>query len=274
MMLPAPSSAQDNHSNAAEYRFTASSRRRLEREVMRIDLNCDMGENIGNDEDIMPYIASANIACGFHAGDEMSMRNTVRLAKKYGVVVGAHPGWKDLEGFGRREMSLAPDKVEALMLYQIGALYAIAKAEGVELRHVKPHGALYNQAAKDKGLASVIARAVKRFSTDLILVGLAGSSLVEAGIEAGLQVANEGFPDRNYNPDGTLVSRKQANAIIESSKEVAVHAVKLAQQGINLGGQSIRVDTLCLHGDHPRAAQNAKSVREALEKSNIEIAGL
>jgi UPF0271 protein len=171
-------------------------------------------------------------------------------------------------------MSLPPDEVEALMLYQIGALYAIAKAEGVELRHVKPHGALYNQVAKDKILASAITRAVKRFSADLILVGLADSSLTEAGSEAGLKVASEGFPDRNYNPDGTLVSRKQANAIIESSEDVAVHALKLSQQGINVGGQSIRVDTLCLHGDHPRAAQNAKLVREALEKSNIEIAGL
>lgn len=241
---------------------------------MKVDLNCDMGEKVGSDEDIMPYITSANIACGFHAGDEMSMQNTVGLAKRYGVAVGAHPGWKDLEGFGRKEMSLSPDEVEALVLYQIGALHAIAKAEGVELRHVKPHGALYNQAAKDRGLASAIAGAVKRFSADLILVGLAGSGLIEAGIAAGLRVANEGFPDRNYNPDGTLVSRKQANAIIESSEEVAVHAVKLAQEGINIGGQSIRVDTICLHGDHPRAAQNAKLVREALEKSMIKIAGL
>jgi UPF0271 protein len=241
---------------------------------MKIDLNCDMGENVGTDEDIMPYITSANIACGFHAGDEMSMQTTVRLAKRYGVAVGAHPGWKDLEGFGRREMSLSADEVEALVLYQIGALYAIAKAEGMELHHVKPHGALYNQAAKDKILASAIARAVKQFSTDLILIGLAGSGLIEAGIAAGLRVAREGFPDRNYNPDGSLVSRKQANAIIESSEDVAVHALKLSQQGINVGGQSIRVDTLCLHGDHPRAAQNAKLVREALEKSNIEIAGL
>jgi UPF0271 protein len=241
---------------------------------MKIDLNCDMGENIGNDEDIMPYITSANIACGFHAGDEMSMRTTVRLAKRYGVAVGAHPSWKDVEGFGRREMSLPLDEVEALVLHQISALHAIAKAEGVELRHVKPHGALYNQAAKDKILARAIAGAVKRFSADLILVGLAGSGLIEAGVEAGLMVASEGFPDRNYNPDGTLVSRKQANAIIESSEEVAVQAVKLAQYGIDMGGRYIRVDTLCLHGDHPRAAQNARLVREALEKSKIGIAGL
>jgi UPF0271 protein len=238
---------------------------------MKIDLNCDMGENIGNDEDILPYITSANIACGFHAGDEMSMRKTVRLAKKYGVVVGAHPGWKDREGFGRREMSLSSDEVEALVLYQIGAIYAIAKAESVELHHVKPHGALYNQAAQDPVLASAVVRAVKRFSPDLLLVGLAGSALIEAGLETGLRVAGEGFPDRNYNLDGTLVSRKQANAIIESPEDVAVHAIRLARGGIEFHGQHVRVDTLCLHGDHPHAAQNAKLVREALEKSGIEV---
>ena len=241
---------------------------------MKIDLNCDMGENIGDDEDIMPYITSANIACGFHAGDEKSMQRTIRLAKQYGVAVGAHPSWKDAENFGRREMSLLPDEVEALILYQIGALAAISRSEGVEMRHVKPHGALYNQAAKDKVLASTIARAIKRFSRYLILVGLAGSSLFEAGFDLGLRVANEGFPDRNYNPDGTLVSRKQSNAILQSPEDVALHAVELAQNGIDFAGQRVRLDTLCLHGDHPQAAQNAKQVRDALEKSGIEIAAL
>jgi len=233
---------------------------------MTIDLNCDMGENIGNDEDIMPYITSANIACGFHAGDSRTMQITVRLAKKYGVAVGAHPGWLDVEGFGRREMSLSPDEVESLILYQVGALYAIARAEGVELIHVKPHGALYNQAAKDKVLANAIARAVKSFSGDLVLVGLAGSGLIEAGLEVGLKVANEGFPDRNYNPDGTLVSRKESHAIIESPDEVAAHALELIQNGILFGEKRVRVDTLCLHGDHPRAAENAKLIHEALAK--------
>ena len=232
---------------------------------MKIDLNCDMGENIGNDEDLMPYITSANIACGFHAGDEMSMRLTVRLAKKYGVAVGAHPSWKDMEGFGRREMTLPPDEVESLILYQIGEFAAIAKSEGVEMRHVKPHGALYNQAAKDKVLSRAIARAVKRFSRELVLFGLAGSGLIEAGVEVGLKVANEGFPDRNYNPDGTLVSRQQASAMIESPEEVAIHAVQLAQEGIDFSGRHVNVDTLCLHGDHPGAAQNAKLVHDALE---------
>lgn len=232
---------------------------------MNIDLNCDMGENIGNDEDIMPYITSANIACGFHAGNSKSMQSTVRLAKRYSVAVGAHPSWLDLEGFGRREMSLPLDEVEALMLYQIGALHAIAKAEGMELSHVKPHGALYNQAAKNDVLADAIARAVKRFSRELILFGLAGSSLVRAGIEAGLKVANEAFPDRNYNPDGTLVSRKEAHALIHSPDEVVKHAVDLVQNGILFGDTRIQVDTLCLHGDNPEAAQNAKLIHDTLK---------
>jgi UPF0271 protein len=247
--------------------------------AVKIDLNCDMGESfgrysLGNDEAIMPFITSANIACAMHAGDPLVMRQTVRLAKQHGVAVGAHPGWPDLQGFGRRELSLASDEVEAFVLYQIGALAAFAKAEDVELHHVKPHGALYNQAAKDRKLANAIARAVKRFSGDLILVGLAGSGLIEAGVEAGLLVANEGFPDRNYNPNGTLMSRNLAGAVIESPEEVAAHAVRLAQVGINFSGQLIRVDTLCLHGDHSYAAQNAKLVREVLAKSGIEIIAL
>lgn len=202
------------------------------------------------------------------------MRNTIRLAKRYQVAAGAHPGWKDAEGFGRRERSSSPEEVQALLLYQIGALYAIAKAEGVELHHVKPHGALYNQAAKDRALADAIAGAVKRFGADLILVGLAGSALVEAGLESGLRVAHEGFPDRNYHPDGTLVSRGQAGALVESPEEIAAHALQLAQQGIPFHGQLARLDTLCLHGDHPRAAQNARLVHELLEKSGIEIRSL
>lgn len=241
---------------------------------MNIDLNCDMGENIGNDADIMPYITSANIACGFHAGEADTMRETVRLAKRYGVAVGAHPGWRDREGFGRNEMSLPAEEVEALVREQVEALAEIAKAEGVELRHVKPHGALYNQSAKDRELAKAVARAVKTVSGELVLVGLAGSGLVEAGIEVGLRVADEGFPDRNYNPDGTLVSRKQPDAIIEPPEEVALHAIELVRDGINFGGRRVRVNTLCLHGDHPRAAENARRVREALAEAGIVVRAL
>ncbi|NWG34522.1 MAG: LamB/YcsF family protein [Chloroflexi bacterium] len=241
---------------------------------MKIDLNCDMGENIGNDAEIMPYITSANIACGFHAGDEIIMRETVRLAKRFGVAVGAHPGWRDREGFGRREMSLPLEEVEALVREQVEALAAIAYAEGMELCHVKPHGALYNQSAKDRALANAVARAVKSVSGGVILVGLAGSGLVEAGIEVGLRVANEGFPDRNYNSDGTLVSRKEKRAVIESPEEIASHALELVQAGVDFGGRRVRVETLCLHGDHPRAAENARQVRETLAKAGIEVRAL
>lgn len=241
---------------------------------MKIDLNCDLGEAIGNDADIMPHITSANIACGFHAGDANVMQAAVRLAKKYGVAIGAHPGWHDLQNFGRREMNVSAEEAEALALYQIGALAAIAKADGMELRHVKPHGALYNQAAKDIVLARSIARAVKKFSADLILVGLAGSYLVEAGVEAGLRVANEGFPDRAYNPDGSLKSRSLPGAVIESPDEVARHAIELATRGIQFNGKTVQVDTLCLHGDNIHAAENARKLRGAVKQAGIEIEAL
>lgn len=231
---------------------------------MIVDLNCDMGENIGNDELIMPFITSANIACGYYAGNAKTMRETVRLAKKYGVRIGAHPSWLDVEGFGRREMSLPLEEVEELILDQVSALEAIAEAEGAELTHVKPHGALYNQAAREFPLARAVARAVKNLKGELILVGLAGSRLIEAGVEVGLRVANEGFPDRNYNLDGTLVSRKESRAIIESPEEVAKHAMQLIQDGVLFEGKRARVDTLCLHGDHPRVVENAKLIREIL----------
>jgi UPF0271 protein len=233
---------------------------------MKIDLNCDLGEGIGNDEAIMPYITSANIACGFHAGDEQTMRETIRLAKRFGVNMGAHPSWNDRENFGRKEISASPEEVEKLVFEQIQILAGIAKEEGVTLIHVKPHGALYNQAAKDIELASAIARAVKTSSVDLILVGLAGSRSIEAGRGMGIRVAAEGFPDRGYNTDGTLMSRLLPGALIESPEEVASHAVML----IRMGG----MDTLCLHGDHPRAAENAKLLRDVLLKNGVEIAGL
>ena len=233
---------------------------------MKIDLNCDLGEGAGNDEAIMPYITSANIACGFHAGDEQTMRESLRLAKHLDVNAGAHPSWKDRENFGRKEMNLSPDEAEKLVLEQIQILAAIAKEEGVMLTHVKPHGALYNQSARDIELANAIARAVKRSSVDLILVGLAGSRSIEAGREMGLRVAAEGFPDRGYNADGTLMSRLLPGALIKSPEEVVGHALKLIRTG--------RMDTLCLHGDHPNAAVNAKVLRDVLEKNGVTVAGL
>ncbi|MBI5962584.1 MAG: LamB/YcsF family protein [Chloroflexi bacterium] len=241
---------------------------------MKIDLNCDLGESAGNDEVIMPHITSANIACGFHAGNAGIMRATVRLARRYGVNVGAHPGWNDRRNFGRVEMNIPADEVEAIIFEQIDTLAQIAKEEGVALTHVKPHGALYNQAATDRGLADAIARAVKRFSVDMILVGLAGSGLCEAGLEAGIKVAGEGFPDRAYNPDGTLMSRSKQGAVIESPEEVAMNAVKLIREGILFGERRVFVDTLCLHGDNKRAVENAILLREVLTKNGIEVMSL
>lgn len=237
--------------------------------TLPIDLNCDLGESfgayqLGNDAAIMPYVTSVNIACGFHAGDPSVMQATVRLAKQHGVAIGAHPGWPDLQGFGRREMNISPAETEALVLYQIGALAGFVRTEGVELIHVKPHGALYNQAAKDAALAEAVTRAVKRFSVDLILVGLAGSGLLEAGRGVGLKVAGEAFPDRGYNPDGTLMSRQLPGAVLENPAEIAANAVRLARDGIRFGKKIVIPDTLCLHGDHPSAVENARRVHDAL----------
>jgi UPF0271 protein len=246
---------------------------------MKIDLNCDLGESfgrytLGDDAAIMPYITSANIACGFHGGDPGVMGATVRLAKQHGVAVGAHPGWPDLQGFGRRVMQLSPAEVEALVLYQIGALAAFAKAERLALQHVKPHGALYNQAAAEIELAQAIAQGVKRFSPDLVLVGLAGSRLVEAGRALGLRVADEAFPDRAYNPDGTLKPRSEPGAVLDSPQQVAENALRLAREGVRFAGRSLPVETLCLHGDHPGAVDNARLVRETLEANGIKLSVL
>lgn len=233
---------------------------------MKIDLNCDLGEGIDNDAAIMPYITSANIACGFHAGDKHTMRETLRLTKHFGVNAGAHPSWNDRQNFGRKEMDVSPKEAEKLVFEQIQILAAIAREEGVTLTHVKPHGALYNQSAKDIQLANAIARAVKSISVDLILVGLAGSRSIDAGRAMGLRVAAEGFPDRGYNADGSLMSRLLPGALIESPEDVAKHAIELVKTG--------KMDTLCLHGDHSNAAENAKKLREVLEKNRVEVVGL
>ena len=244
-----------------------------------MDLNCDMGESfgrytIGDDAAVMPYVTSANIACGLHAGDPFVMRSTVRLAKQFGVAVGAHPSWPDLQGFGRREMVMTPDEAEGYILYQIGALAAFCRQEGVELTHVKAHGALYTQAVKDRTLADVIVRAVRTFDKDLILVALAGSAMIKAALSFGLRIAREAFPDRRSNPDGTLVSRKHTGALVNTPEAVAAQAVALARDGVEVAGQRLRIDTLCIHGDHPNAGQNAKLVREALVRAGIPIAPL
>lgn len=241
-----------------------------------VDLNCDLGESLSLETEsaVMPFITSVNIACGLHAGGAGTMRAVVRLAKRHGVAVGAHPSWPEREHFGRREMSLPLEEVEALVWYQVGALAAIARGEGAELRHVKPHGALYNQAARDAALAEAIARAVKRFSQELIVVGLAGSCLVEAARALGLRAAEEAFPDRGYDPDGALLPRGQPGAVLEDPAQVAAHAVRLAREGIRKGAATLFPDTLCLHGDSPHALQNARAVRAALEAAGIPVRGL
>jgi UPF0271 protein len=229
---------------------------------MSIDLNCDLGEGAKNDEALMPFITSANIACGAHAGDEAMMRRTVQVARHFGVAVGAHPSYADRENFGRRELNLPPAEVEALVLAQIEHLAEIAQKENVPLTHVKPHGALYNQAARQPELAHAIAQAVVRFNPHLILVGLAGSQFLEVGAQAGLRVAAEGFPDRGYNADGTLMSRALPGALLTELEAVAVQAVKLAAR---------KVATLCIHGDGPHAVQFAQAVRAALLQSGFEL---
>ncbi|HEY9077687.1 MAG TPA: 5-oxoprolinase subunit PxpA [Anaerolineaceae bacterium] len=248
-----------------------------------IDINCDMGESfgkyiLGNDSSLMELVSSVNIACGMHAGDPLVMQTTVRLAKQKMVAVGAHPGYPDLQGFGRRAMDMTPEEVESFILYQIGALWGFCRGAGVDLVHVKPHGALYNQAAKDAGLAAAIARAVKQFSQQLILVGLAGSQLVNAGEEVGLRVVSEGFPDRAYNLDGSLRSRREPGALLHDPILAAEQAVRLADQGIRIeSGSGLRfskVQTLCIHGDEPGALENATAIRQVLEKHGFTIKNL
>lgn len=245
-----------------------------------IDLNCDMGESfgayhIGRDEDILAYVSSANIACGFHAGDPGVMRRTVRLCLERGVSIGAHPGLPDLAGFGRREIRISASEAYELTVYQIGALQAFVRAEGGVMRHVKPHGALYNMAAADPGLAAAIASAVQRVDPALILYGLAGSELIRQAGRIGLRAAAEAFADRGYRPDGTLAPRSERGAVIADAALAAEQAVRIAQtQSVTaVDGHAIAIaaDTLCIHGDSPHALEFASRIREALQQSGIRI---
>ncbi|MBA3639984.1 MAG: LamB/YcsF family protein [Acidobacteria bacterium] len=245
---------------------------------MRVDLNCDMGESFGRwelgaDAAVMPHISSANIACGAHAGDPAVMRRTMRLAAAQGVACGAHPGFADLAGFGRREIPITPDEATDLVLWQLGALAAIARAEGVTLRHVKPHGALYNMAARDPALADAIARAVAQFDRSLVLFGLAGSPMLDGGRAAGLAVAAEGFADRAYEPDGSLTPRARPGAVIHDLSLVVARAVRMATESrvTARDGSEIRlhVDTICVHGDTPGAADLAHALRQGLEAAGV-----
>lgn len=245
-----------------------------------IDLNADVGESfgayvLGQDSSLVPVLTSVNVACGFHAGDPGIMRETVALARQHGVAVGAHPGFPDLAGFGRRQMRLSPREVEDLVVYQIGALAAIAAAQGVELQHVKPHGALYNMAATDAELAGAIARAVALVDRSLVLVGLSGSALVRAGSDAGVRTAAEVFADRGYQPDGTLVPRSHAGAVLHDDEAVAARAVAMVRDGAVVAADgsrlNLRADTMCVHGDTPGAAALARRIRAALEDAGVRV---
>ena len=251
--------------------------------MLTIDLNCDMGESfgaftIGSDAEVMPSISSANVACGYHAGDPAVMRHTVRLARDAGVSIGAHPGLPDLAGFGRREMRVTAQEVEDMILYQAGALAAIASAEGVRLRHLKAHGALYNMAVRERSLADAIARAVRACDPSLLLFVLPGSELERAAAAAGLGVALEGFADRAYEPAGTLTPRSRAGAVIHDPDEVVRRAVRMAKGGGVMATDgtevALRVDTICTHGDTPGAARLTRLLRAGLEREGIAIAAV
>ncbi|KQB98599.1 LamB/YcsF family protein [Pedobacter sp. Hv1] len=245
-----------------------------------IDLNCDMGEAFGNypmpnDILLLDYISSANIACGFHAGDPAVMQETVNLAIAKGVAIGAHPGLPDLQGFGRREMNISPKEAYQLTLYQIGALHAFVKAAGAKLNHVKPHGALYNMAAKNAQLAEAIASAIHDFDADLILYALAGSEMIKAGAQIGLKTAAEVFADRTYQDDGSLTPRSQPNALI-TDDELAIAQVMMMvneQKVISTNNQPIplKADTVCLHGDGEHAVSFAKKISEKLKAQQITV---
>jgi UPF0271 protein len=250
----------------------------------RVDLNCDMGESfgvyrIGADEEVFPYITSANIACGFHGGDPAVMRATVARARQHRVAVGAHPGFPDLIGFGRRNMDVTADDVYDLVVYQVGALLGFAAAAGVTLQHVKAHGALYNMAATERAsgreLAAAIARAVHDIDRDLVLFGLPGSPLITAADAVGLKTACEAFADRNYMPDGSLVSRRRPDAHVHDPDDAVRRAIRLVREGVvrAVDGQDIpiRADTICIHGDGPHAAEFARRLRTGFEEAGIEV---
>lgn len=249
--------------------------------MTRIDLNADLGESfgpwpMGQDEALMTSITSANVACGFHAGDPAVMRRTIRLAKTHGVAVGAHPGFADLVGFGRREMHVSPAEIEDLVLYQVAALAGVAASEGVRVQHVKAHGALYNMAARDSAIAGAIARAVAAVDRSLILFGLPNSELVREGEKAGLTIAAEIFADRSYEPDGSLTSRRKPGSVIYDAHIVVARAVGMVQtcsvEATDGSTIALAADTMCLHGDTPGSADLAREVRRALQAAGITVA--
>lgn len=248
-----------------------------------VDLNCDLGESFGAykcgmDEEVIPFISSANVACGFHASDPLVMEKTVALASKYGVGVGAHPGYPDLVGFGRRNMNVSPVEVKAMVQYQIGALSAFCKAKGVKLQHVKPHGAMYNMAGKDEKLAMAICCGIQEVDENLILLGLAGSQMLMAAEKIGLRYASEVFADRAYEEDGSLVARTKPGAMITDEDLAIKRVVRMVTEGkvTSITGKDIEIaaDSVCVHGDSPSALAFVEKIRKALTEQGIEIHSL
>lgn len=249
----------------------------------RVDLNSDLGESFGRytlgmDERVIPLISSANVACGYHASDPEVMDRTVRTADEYQVRVGAHPGFPDLMGFGRRNMDLSPGETKAYTLYQIGALDAFCKARGIRMQHVKPHGAMYNMAARDYKLAKAVCEAVYCYNPELIVLGLSGGALVRAAHDRGLRTASEVFADRAYEEDGTLVNRGKAGAVITDENLAVARAVRMVREGkvTSVSGKEIdiRADSVCVHGDGVRALAFVGKIREALQREGVEICPL
>ncbi|BFL67662.1 MULTISPECIES: 5-oxoprolinase subunit PxpA [Staphylococcus] len=250
---------------------------------MQIDLNCDLGEAFGNysfggDKDIIPLITSANIACGFHAGDENVMNETIQLAKENNVGIGAHPGLPDLQGFGRRKMDIKPKEIYNLVVYQLGALNGFCKIHGTRINHVKPHGALYNMGAKNKEIAQAIAQAVYDFDKSLVLVGLSNTLLISEAEALGLRTASEVFADRRYEDDGQLVSRQESDATITNTDEALQQVLKMVTENkvVSKNGKEIdlQADTICVHGDGAHALDFVTQIRKKLTKEGIDIQSL
>ncbi len=251
--------------------------------MYRVDLNSDLGESfgaytIGCDEKVLPLVTSANVACGFHASDPVVMKKTIKMAEMAGIQVGAHPGYPDLMGFGRRNMSVTPEEAKAYTLYQLGALYAFCRSDGLRMQHVKPHGALYNMAGKDYALAAGICEAVREFDPDLIVLALSGGELLRCAQDMGLRVASEVFADRAYEEDGSLVNRRKEGAMI-TDEDLAIKRVirMITEQKVTaISGKDIdiRADSICVHGDGPKALAFVQKIREALKAENIELCPL
>lgn len=251
--------------------------------MCKVDLNSDLGESfgaytIGNDEKILKYVSSVNIACGWHAGDPLVMENTVSTAQNNNVSIGAHPGFLDLLGFGRRNIDISPTELKAYIKYQLGALMAFTASKNTKIQHVKPHGAMYNMCAKNYTLSKAVCEAIYEVDKNIILLGLCNSEMITAGKDIGLKVANEVFADRAYEDDGTLVPRSKEGSVIHDEILAINRTIRMIKEGtvtsINGNNISINAHSICIHGDNPKAIEFAKNIRQALSRENIEVCSL